>query len=232
MDKQLLEIKLDQLALEYEKLKDQAILDVIEKEFLKYLKEAPQDHDTWIRLAIFVNEAPHVDFVQAIKYLEYVLAEDNQNLKALLVLADIKDMSCGGIDKDLLDRLSAVNTEDNEKLSMIEYIKSKFYRFSDRKKMVEHLARSVNLYSKHVNNNEELGEYYFTQGKIEESCKLIKQALKSVAYVFPQSYTFIGSYLLITTVDDFIAEFIKGTYTSCERVERLGHLYLKYCSRK
>lgn len=230
MNKALLELKLKELSNEYEATNDASLINIIQKTFETYLKNHPQDSETCIRYAIFLKEEPTISYPEkSVEILEQLLDENPQDIRALIVLADIKDSSCGGIDDKLLKHLNSIHVENHELMSMIEYIKSTYYRLKDPKQYEECLTKSVNLYQAHVNNNKELGEIYLSQGKMTEACKLLRQALTNISYIYPEVWPYLGKTYHITTVDNFIDYFIKGTYNTQSNLKDLGELYLKSC---
>lgn len=226
LNKQELVTNLESLSQKYEEIDDQKILDDIEQEFLKYLNDNPNDSEAWIQLAIFVNEAPLADYISSIKYLEQLLSREPDNVRALVVLSEIEDSNLGHCSRKTYDMLSKIRTSNREAMSIVEYAMARFHLLNDNKQYEEHLERSVNYYSGHVHNNKELAKIYLAQGKLEEGCKLLKQALRGVTCLYPEIWLYVDKTFSIGAVDEYIAEFITGTQTFYERFKGIGEAYL------
>ena len=139
MDLAFLEDKLYFLTKQYEETKNQSLFEDIELLFRDYLQKNFQDSETWIRLALFLNIGIVSYSDKSIEILEQLVLHDDQNIKALLILADIQDFSAGGISKDVTERLFNFQTNDNEVMSMIEYAKARYCFYYNEKKYEEHL---------------------------------------------------------------------------------------------
>lgn len=228
MNSQLFENKLQKLAQQYEDTADWSVIQTIEQEFEIYLKNHPQDSETWIRFSIFLNQSIVDDTDRAIKHLEELLVRDNTNIRALLVLVEISYASCGFLEKKLFDALVSTKTNDHELMSMVEYLIANAYYREDKQKYERHLINSVNLYDKHVRNNERLGSIFIEKGKTTEGCALIRRAIRNIQCVFPEIYNYIGMTFNIIPVEQFIDYYIKGTYTTYSTMQDMGELYKKY----
>ena len=225
----LLEEILKKLSKEYEETNDKNVFLKIEQVLEDHLKKNINDSENWIRLAIFLSKPLFGYADKAIIYLKELLIREPNNARALLVLAEISFTS-GITDEDTINQLSSIKVQDNALMSMLEYMKTYQYDLDFQKKE-EYLTNSVRLYSGLVKNNQELGEIYLSQGKTKEGCSLIRQAIKNVTCIFPFKNPYIGRGFYITSVDQYLSEFITGTSMSDSNFKELGELYLKYCPK-
>jgi hypothetical protein len=203
---------------------------LLEQRLESYLKANPEDSENLVRYAIFLHDEPSIsDSNKSIDILTNLLNRDPQNIRALLVLSDIQGSTKGKIDETTFNLLSNFQTKNSESLSMIEYLKARYYFDEDKKQRKQALVKSVRLCSKHVNNNKELGEIYILDGEKSEGCALIKRALKNILCISPEVWPYIKKSVYITSVDNFIDYFIKGTYNTQSNLQNLGHLYITSC---
>ena len=224
----LLEEKLEELVKKYEETDNQDVFLEIEEAFENYLKDHVNDSENWIRLAIFLSDPLFGYADKAIIYLKELLVREPNNARALLILAEISFIS-GITDEDVINQLSSIKVQDHALMSMLEYMKTYQYDLDIQKKE-DFLANSVRLYSGLVTNNQELGEIYLSQGRIKEACSLTKQAIKNVSCIFPFKNPYIGGGFYITSVDQYLSEFITGKSMSDSSFKELGESYLRYCS--
>ena len=220
----LLEEKLEELVKKYEETDNQDVFLEIEEAFENYVN----DSENWIRLAIFLSDPLFGYADKAIIYLKELLVREPNNARALLILAEISFIS-GITDEDVINQLSSIKVQDHALMSMLEYMKTYQYDLDIQKKE-DFLANSVRLYSGLVTNNQELGEIYLSQGRIKEACSLTKQAIKNVSCIFPFKNPYIGGGFYITSVDQYLSEFITGKSMSDSSFKELGESYLRYCS--
>lgn len=227
MNKKTLNAALELLFKKIEDTGDNYLLEEIAQQFDQYIGTNPEDSETIITYAIFLFEKLD-DKDNALIRLHSLLTN---NVRALLVTAVIMNFSMGEFSKDILHKMSAVQTDDSEVLSMIEYMKAQGYYFQNEEQREKCLVNSVLLYPGHVSNNKELGILYLKQGKFQDGCNLLKQALKNIKSICPEVWPYVGSIFKITSVDDYLNEFIKGTDIPYWRLKDLGELYSNYCTQ-
>ncbi len=176
-----------------------------------YINQYPKDLDMLLRFAVFELNYPIYDHIKSIEAIDKILELDSNNIDTLLLLSYIKHFMLGDIDQKMLKKFAQVKTDDLQKLSMLEYVKSWFYDREKNYDMYEKtLLKSISLYSKHVYNNLDLGRFYLKQGNLIEAKKLLLSALNNIELVFPD----VDYEYDCTDVNKIFYEFIKGTHTT------------------
>jgi len=175
------------------------------------LKNDPHNTELWLRYALFELRPPISYQPKSIECLNSILTYDPCNADAILLLAYIYDYMAGGIDEELITKLSSIKTEDPEYLSMIEYIKSRRYFGNDNAMHELHLLKSIQKFQGHVYNYRDLGWLYTKTGRQNEGKKLLHTALKNVklVYPYPSDNTFFHDY---TDVHEYFNELVKGIH--------------------
>ena len=128
----------------------------------------------------------------------------------------------------MFKKLTTIKTNDAEINSMLLYIASWFFINKDEKKQEELLLQSINEYSGHVCNYDELASFYSKQGKTEEARKLWKKAFDNIKTYSNAKYieyiTEVPSQdgtEYIVDVNEFLNTVIKGTHSLASIVEDL-----------
>ena len=177
------------------------------------LKNEPQNTELWLIYAKMELTIPLVDFIKSMECLNQILEYDKTNFEAILLLCCIKHFWLGGVDDELMAKLDSIKTNDKEKLSMIEYVKSWYYDIKEDNKMYEQvLLKSIELFSGHVFNYKALGQFYIKHGRIKEGKELIKLALKNVQFIYSKDSDF-ANYDHIN-LNQYFNQLVKGTYIS------------------
>lgn len=197
------------------------------------LRHDPNNIELLMRLAVLELNPPVADHNKSIEILEKVLSIDKNNIIALLLLAYVKYHCSGGVDKDLLDKLDSIKTNDKELLSMAKYAAYWHYsnndEFNDEKKQEQYLLESINLYGGHVCNYVDLVELYLQQGKKEKAKELVEIALKNVVKIYTENVHIED----ISDINEFLDERIKGICITdsivawIERLNKKAEILLK-----
>ena len=178
-----------------------------------YLKQHPHDTDIWIQLALAVYVTSYADDIKAIECMNAILSYDPLNPYALIILAYIESHMFGITDATF-EKLCSVKFEDNEIMSMIEYVKSWYYSEHKNDEFYQKvLENSVALCKKHVRNCVNLGGLYIEQGRIAEGKKLQDLARSNITEI---SNIHNIKYFNITDINHFLNERIKGTRTTTD----------------
>ena len=178
--------------------------------FDEYLKKHPNDIEMILRQARYVLAPPLAYLPKALDCIYAVLSIDSNNIEAYLLWACILNFMLGGVDADLFNRLSNLKTDNLDKQSMIEHVKSWYYRDQNMHDLYEiTLINSINIYSYNVWNYRDLGRFYMEHGRKDEGQKLIKKAMDNVKNVFPDNYDY--SNYDLTDVQSYFDSLIRGT---------------------
>ncbi|MCL5875207.1 MAG: hypothetical protein M1114_01920 [Candidatus Dependentiae bacterium] len=190
----------------------QKIVDLCEQ----YLEEYPQDTDICIKLALAVYTSPFCDDLRAMECMNAILSYDPLNPHALIILAYMESHWIRITDATF-EKLSLVQDEGNEIMSMIEFVKAWYYSEHNNRELYQKaLENSVALWQSHVKNYVSLGWLYINQGKIEVGEKLKAIGLANVKV---RSNIHNIKYFNITDINHFLDERIKGTrITTDEKV--------------
>lgn len=181
------------------------------------LKHESNDIELWIKLAIAIIIVPIVDYEKSIECLNKVLAIDNNNPIALIILSHVYEYQLAGIDDILLYQIKNLHTDSDEINSMLKYVAS--WSYSDGKKDDQEieeqlLKESIKLCDKHVWNYMHLVRLYTRQKRYLEINSLIKKALKNIQKVYD-----CNNEKDVTDIDEYINEHIKGIYLTNSNVE-------------
>ncbi|MBD3231047.1 hypothetical protein GF322_00095 [Candidatus Dependentiae bacterium] len=174
------------------------------------LKEEPNNIGLLLRLAVLEIDPPFADHEKSIFFLQKVLAIDNNNAIAILLLAYVNYYCIAGIDEKLMNKLNSIYTDDNEINSMLKYVASWFYIDKDSKLEEMLLQESINFCESHVYNLVHLAELYFKQGRTQEAKALVEKALSNVKKIY--RFDMDDEVYDATDVDEFLNERIKGIY--------------------
>lgn len=193
----------------------------IEKLLEEQLRHEPNNVELWLRLAVLELASPLNDCYKGIACLEKILALEENNPVALLLLAYINHYELGGINKTLMEKLNSIHTNSAELNSMLKYAISWFYFEKDAKLEEQFLKASISIYKNHVWNYVRLAKLCFKQSRKVEAKDFIQTALKNVKKVYsPGEY--IG--FDITDINKFLNENIKGIYLSKENIKEFKKL--------
>jgi tetratricopeptide (TPR) repeat protein len=210
----------------------------IEKIFESYLEKHPTDIDMWLRMAVFELCSIFSYYPKSLECIKKILKLDQNNFEAILLFACINHFHIPEYDMEVLEKLSRIKTDDLEKLSMIEYVKSwsyirieednykeihgnldGFYKSPENYKQYEQaLKKSINLYPYHVFNYKDLADLYSKfnrivgiKSSVQLSSKLLKTAIKNVKIFYRESDVYERDW---TSVHEYFNELIKGTHTT------------------
>ena len=202
------------------KLNDLIIIhnfDEAEKIMEELLANEPYNTELWLRYAVLELNSPLTDPIRSIECLNKIFQYDKYNFEAILLLCCIYHFHLGDIDDELISKLDSVKTNDKEKLSMIEYIKSWYYDRKEDNKMYEQvLLKSIELFSGNVLNYKRLAQFYVKNGNIKRSQELIKLALKNITLVYSKDY-----FHDFTDVNEYFNEFVRGIHSTSNHYESL-----------
>src|SRR3990167_6609183 len=112
--------------------------------------------------------------------------------------------------QEVLELLSRLKTDDQEKQSMIEYAKAMIYELSDEKYIIEYeqaLLKSISLHQNHVANYRALSRFYRLKGKKLKAIEFADKAIKNVQKIYSEDDDSDW-----TSYNEDLNEFIKGTY--------------------
>ena len=180
-----------------------------------YLQENPNDIEIGIRFALFLYAPPLTDLLTSINILRKIIEWDSNNAIALIALAYIKHRYYGGIDDDLLSKLAACQTHNNEIQSMLELAKAWYYREKNDNKNCEALLKqSIELCDTYVYNFKELGKLYIYNDKINEGRLFVKQGLYNVRHIYYDGDCYDHISWKLNNTEHFINEYIKGIFLS------------------
>lgn len=185
-------------------------LTEIETVIKNYLVDHPKDTEMWLRLTMLEHNPPWEDPDRMVGYLHSILAYDPFNIQAVLMLAYIEDLFFGRMKDETRDVLYQLQAKDPEILSMIEYAKAFDYLEENRELFVKHLAESIRLWDKHVNNFKLLGKYYIKIGNVKKGILLLKKALENIQVIYGENYDTTD----ITDINEFFNYYYKGTHTT------------------
>jgi hypothetical protein len=182
-----------------------------------YLKSQPPSVDLLLRLARLFDLPPMVDYIKSIELAEKIFELDTHNPYAMILLAFIYyfDSGPGEIPTYIYEKLDSVQNGDPEIQSMIEYVKSWYWNKKDQKKYLETLKKSTSLFDKHVNNFDDLSDYYIDHNEIAKGITLRKIAISNIKKIY-------DSHLETEDIfEKFLNERIKGTSMPTRRYEIL-----------
>lgn len=193
-------------------------LEEIESLCEEYLKHYPNDTDILKRLAMTLHTVPLADDYKAVECLKKVVEMEKNDIYALAALLELEWLAYGKMDpKDCL-KLYEIATSDPEELSIVEYLKATYL---EQEKMsvneyVTCLQKSIDLYPYHVNNWIKLGRYMIANNRENEGLTFVRRGYENIKKVYKENQL-----LDITSVKDFVSEFITGTESSDVWVEFL-----------
>ncbi len=195
--------------------KDKSVETMTTMEVLieKELAKNPHNIELLLRFALLEQTVPFADEVKSTMILNIILTYEPKNPIATLVLAGVNHF-CGPVmdDKEIYEKLTALETNDKELESMLTYAASWYYAEIGDKENLEHmLLKSIDLYPKHVFNRWKLAELYFKQGRLEEAKLFIKKAMANVVKLFGDN-----EHNDYTDVNNYINEMINGTHITPE----------------
>ena len=199
-------------------------MTIMETLIEKELAKNPHNIELLLRFALLEQSVPFADHVKSTMILNIILAYEPKNPIATLVLAGVNHF-CGPAmdDKEIYEKLTALETDDKELESMLTYAASWYYaELEDNENLERMLLKSINLYPKHVFNRWKLAELYFKQGRLEEAKFFIKKAMANVVKLFGDE-----EHNDYTDVNNYINEMIKGTHITPEVYIVLGELLRK-----
>lgn len=173
-----------------------------------YLKENPYDTDIWIKLALAVYTCPYSDDIKAMECMNAILSYDPTNPYALIILGYMES-HWSRITDATFGKLSLVKDENNEIMSMVEFVKAWYYLEHNNDELYQKtLEHSVTLYP-HVRNCINLAGLYFEQGRIEESTKLKDLGLANIQLLVDYSGNKPVPFYDITDLNHFLDTRIK-----------------------
>ena len=193
----------------------------IEEDIESFLNAEPGNIEVWLRLAILQLRTNLNDLEKCEFCLRKVLFYDNNNMDALILLAFVQLWCLGGLDKEIKEKLMALECSDCEVMSMKYYILAWHYYDDDIRKAEEMFLKSIEKYSYHVNNYADLGMLYINMNESEKGKKFISIAINNVKCICDTSNSDDEVYD-VTNLDDYINERIKGVY-----MEKGNYLSLK-----
>lgn len=202
------------------------VLEQMESLLMNYLKDNPQDTDMWLKLAMLEFTPPWEDYDRIEKYINSILKYDENNVQALLVLANTQCALRGDVSDDLFVRLQRCCdiVTDRELLSMLYSAIAWYYSWyslRDEKKYELSLLRSIDYCSAHVTNYKYLGILYLETDREAEGKKMIQYALANVRKIYEINKDFVYD---ITDLNRFFNEFFIGTHITQPNLESLRKL--------
>lgn len=181
----------------------------IENSLEEYLELNPNDTQLWFKLSLVVYRLH--DDLKAIECLKSILKYDPNNDYAIIMLAYMSDIVSGMTDDQyIVEKLFQFQTSDKSIMSMIEYMKSKYYFSRNNEKMRQHaLKESIDLHEGFVWNYVKLASVYIDNKEILTAQKLLIRALSNIKRIYdpPQDlrYDFMS-------LESFIHEHITGIW--------------------
>lgn len=213
------------------KTRDYISIEKAEVIFNNYLKENPKDIDMWVRFTVLEIQPLLCDYEKILECVNEILKLDQHNFEAIMLFACLNHFFAPDYDMEVLKKLSEIMTSDPEKLSMVEYAKSwsysrveedkyrklygnvdGFYNRPENYKQYENaLKESINLYSHHVLNYQDLAYLYSKTNRKHESVNLLKAAIANVKLVYKKDDVFQEDW---TSVQGYFDECVKGIHRS------------------
>lgn len=186
-------------------------IEKIDFEVENFLQSNPCDIDLLFRLALLVYYVPYADHPQAFKFIDQILKCDNDNAYAILLLTYIYSTS-EYIRENLFEKLSKINSNNNDTQAMVEYIKAWYFDQINENKLYESsLLKSIELAPHFVENNFDLGVFY-KKIKPSESKKLLNRALNNVVKINSYNLENYDPY----DINEFFNERIRGIHITSE----------------
>ena len=192
-------------------------IESLEKKIEFYLKREPHDEDMWIKYALFEAGMPLKDTSKAVEILGGLINYNPNNVKAMLIMADLQSLDLGGVDNKLFEKLTQAKVENKEDTAMIALVISWFYSQKDNEYNEEKwLKKSILLGPKLSYNFILLGKLYFEKGDEEKGKHYMKIGLNNITN---QSIDHLNE------VDKYINEFIKGLNRTAEYIDYIKEEY-------
>ena len=210
-----------------------------------YLKEKPKEVDMWVRLAVFELTSLFSYYPKSLGCINTVLDTEPSNFTAIMLLTCV-DRFHAPVSHNLLDKLSSIKTDDPEKLSMIEYVKSwsyeqieenkysklngdsseGFYKSPENYKQYESaLKKSIKHYQHHINNYEFLAHLYAKCNRKKEAVELLKVAIKNANALDKENSNDKEDE---SSPQNYLNWLVKGTCIYASTYESLGEYLAEY----
>jgi len=200
-----------------EKKVDSKYIDFFEERVELYLKENPEDEDMWLKYALFEAEMPLKDTQKAVNILRKLINYNPNNIKAMLIMADLMNLELGGVDNELLEKLINAKSSNKEEAAMLALTISLFYsKKADEVNEEKWLKKSILLDQKLSCSFTRLGELYFRQGNKKRGRQYIKIGLDNIL-LQPHDH--------LDEIDEYINEFVKGINSTSEYIEYMKEEY-------
>lgn len=200
------------------------VLEQMESMLFAYLEKHPQDTEVWLKLTMVEFTPPFRDYERIEKYITTILKYDENNVQALLILADAQCAFRGNVAEDLFIRLqnACAITPDKKLLSMIYLAIAwySWYSLRDEGKYEQALLQSIDYCNQYVYNYELLGRLYLKVGRKAEGKKMINYALTNVQKIYGQDYDSFD----VTDINEFFSEFFTGNHITPERLKSICEL--------
>jgi len=181
-------------------------LEKIEKKIESRIKEEPSNCELLLMLAILELTPPISDYFKSMDAIRKVLAINNSDVMASLLLAYVNHYCLGGVDDESLYYIRTAIPSNAEQSSMLKYAESWYYERRDRRMQEKCLKESIKVYDGHVWNNYYLAKLYLKHGDVAKAKLLFQKAVNNVARIYSDED--VGSYIL--SIDEFVNEHIKG----------------------
>ena len=182
----------------------------IERLLEEMIEQGEYNSELLLRLALLELVPPIKDYYKSIKCIETIL-EHEENIYAILVLADIHHNYLGGVNEYTFDKLNSVVVTDNEIHALVEHSKS--WYFQDIGKTEEYekcLLNSIKYCECFVLNNFELGQYYIDHKQEHKGKEYIQRAIDNVMKVYEENFVIED----LTDIEEYINEMYKGIHLS------------------
>jgi len=208
---------MDDFLLQLKKLSKNNETEKMEALLSKKVEQEPNNIGLLLLLARVELIPPVADYYKSLDLLEKVLSLAPNHVIAILLTAYIHHFCLGGVDKDLLHKITAIKTDDNEEKSMLAYAASWFYQdqqIADSKSKELHegemrcLLESIQFCDKHVWNHEHLAQLYIKENRIIEAQFHLKKALNNVVKVYSDTFDNYDQ----TDMNEYINDRFKGIY--------------------
>ena len=217
----------------------------IEATFENYLENHPTDIDMWLRMAVFELTSLFSYYPKSLGCINTVLDTEPSNFTAIMLLTCV-DRFHAPVSHNLLDKLSSIKTDDPEKLSMIEYVKSwsyeqieenkysklngdsseGFYKSPENYKQYESaLKKSIKHYQHHINNYEFLAHLYAKCNRKKEAVELLKVAIKNANALDKENSNDKEDE---SSPQNYLNWLVKGTCIYASTYESLGEYLVEY----
>jgi tetratricopeptide (TPR) repeat protein len=180
----------------------------------EHLAKNPYDTEIWIKLALVVYWAPLYDDLKAAECLKKILKYNPKNVRAILLLVYILD-HCMGFDDDLFKQLCDTCTDNEEYMSMIEYVKTSYYFDKDEALYQASFEKSIECCDRFVWNHVKLGQFFLYKKNLEKGYYYLQKGIMNIEYVYDEHHPYPDA----LDIEEFFNERFKGIHMTQSNYE-------------